>query len=159
MMVKEINQYAYLIEKIKQSGYKLTAQRRAVLDMVIYRGEKKHLSCEEIFQSVKCKYPKIGLSTVYRTIHLFEGLGLLNRIDLDDGCTRYELNNQEESSHCHLICLKCKEVSEVKEDLMFLLESLLYKRIHFAVKNRTVTFYGYCERCLKKQNEKLPLVT
>lgn len=93
-------------------------------------------------------------ATVYRTIHLLEGIGLLNRIAFDDGCIRYELNNQEENKHCHLICLSCRNVSEVKEDLMFLLESLLYKKARFAIENRTITFYGYCEQCLEERTSK-----
>ena len=95
----------------------------------------------------------MGLATVYRTIHILEGIGLLNRIDFDDKCTRYEFNIQKENSHCHLICLKCRKISEVKEDLMFLLESLLYKKIHFAVRNRAVTFYGYSGQCLEGKAE------
>lgn len=152
------NQYDYLKEKLKQNKYKLTEQRQAILDSIVYN-ERKHLNCEEIFQSVKFKYPTIGLSTVYRTVHLLEGMGLLNRIDLDDGYTRYELNSREKSSHYHLICLKCKKISEVKEELMLLLEGLLYEKIRFAVKNRAVTFYGHCRQCLEEEGKNILRVT
>lgn len=143
---EEKKQSTFLKEKLLQSGYRLTSQRQAVLDSVICN-EGKHLSCEDVFQHVKGTYPRMSLSTVYRTIHLLADISLLSKIDFDDKCTRYELNIRQENSHCHLICLKCKKVSEVKEDLMHLLESLLYNKIRFTVKNRAVAFYGLCEQC------------
>ena len=53
-VLDEKNQSAYLKEKLLQSGYRLTAQRQAVLDSVIC-SVGMHLSCEDIFQNVKDK--------------------------------------------------------------------------------------------------------
>lgn len=56
--------------KLKENGYKLTTQRRVILD-VILENQGKHLSPEEIYDSVRDKYPEIGLATIYRTLQLF----------------------------------------------------------------------------------------
>ena len=51
----------------------------------------------------------IGLATVYRTIQLLLELGLIDRINLDDGYVRYEIGDSDADDtkhhHHHLICL------------------------------------------------------
>ena len=59
-----------LKEELKKKGYKLTPQRRAIVDTII-QNEGKHLTAEEIYDEVKKSFPEIGLATVYRTIILF----------------------------------------------------------------------------------------
>lgn len=49
-----------LKKKVKVKGYKLTPQRRAILDVII-ENEGKHLSSEEIFEAVKKIVLKSGL--------------------------------------------------------------------------------------------------
>ena len=60
-----------LKEELKKKGYKLTPQRRAIVDTII-QNEGKHLTAEEIYDEVKKSCPEIGLATVYRTIILLE---------------------------------------------------------------------------------------
>ena len=44
-------------EIFKEEGYKLTTQRRAILDAIVENHEK-HLSSEEIYDIVKKKYQR-----------------------------------------------------------------------------------------------------
>ena len=67
-MAKEISiDYNVLKEELKKKGYKLTPQRRAIVDTII-DSEGKHLTAEEIYDEVKKSCPEIGLATIYRTI-------------------------------------------------------------------------------------------
>ncbi|WHH58873.1 Fur family transcriptional regulator [Petroclostridium sp. X23] len=136
-----------LKDQLKESGYKLTPQRRAVLD-VIMEHEGKHLNTEEIYDHVKVKCPEIGLATVYRTLLLFDRLELIYKLDFDDGCSRYELNkHKEDHRHHHLICTRCGNVAEVEEDLLDSLEEKIIEKNQFLVKDHRVKFYGYCKNC------------
>ncbi len=83
-------------EKLKEKGCKLTTQRRAVLDVLLEQ-TGKHLSTEEIYNLVKASYPEIGLATVYRTMLLFENMGLVDKLNFDDGVSRFELSSPDES--------------------------------------------------------------
>lgn len=134
-------------EELKERGYKLTSQRQAVLD-VIMEHEGEHLSTEEIYELVKREHPEIGLATVYRTLLLFDRMELVYKIDLDDGCSRYELNNRKEDHrHHHLICTKCGSISEVEEDLLESLEEEILRKNGFTVRDHRVKFYGFCKKC------------
>ena len=132
---------------LKKNGYKLTSQRKATLETIL-ENQGKHLSTEEIFVEVKKTNPRIGLATVYRTLLLLEELGILIKHNFEDGRNRYELGHPEQDhDHHHLICLKCGEVSEVKEDLLDSLEEIIDKNYGFKVANHKVKFYGYCKEC------------
>jgi len=141
--------FEYLREKLKEKGYKLTPQRRSILGIIL-ETEGKHLSAEEIYELVKDKCPEIGLATVYRTMQMFDDIGLIYKHNFDDGRSRYELNHQnEDHQHHHLICVGCNRVIEVEEDLLEQLEAGIEKKYVFKINNHNVKFFGYCENCMK----------
>lgn len=140
----------YIKEKLKEEGYKLTTQRRVILDAII-ENSGSHLSPEEIYDLVKLKYPEIGLATVYRTLQLFEQLNIVCKLNFDDGCNRYELNSDSnDHHHHHLICLNCGKVIEVKLDLLENLEYEIEREGKFKIVDHNVKFFGYCIECQDK---------
>lgn len=142
-----------LKEDLKKKGYKLTPQRRSIVDTII-ENEGQHLTAEEIYDKVKVSCPEIGLATVYRTILLLEELGVISRLELNDGCSRYEIvHSNETHRHHHLICNVCHEVSEVQDDLLEELESDIEKQYRFKIMDHSVKFYGICEKCQKEQSD------
>lgn len=136
-------------EILKEEGYKLTTQRKAILDAILENHEK-HLSPEEIYNIVKLKCPDIGIATVYRTLQLFEKLNIVCRVNFDDGYNRYELiYDTEQHQHHHLICLNCGKVIEVKMDLLETLENEIEREYGFSIVDHNVKFFGYCSDCEK----------
>ncbi|WP_265450535.1 Fur family transcriptional regulator, partial [Clostridium sp. cpc1] len=137
-------------ERLREEGYKLTTQRRAILDAII-ENSGSHLSPEEIYEVVKLKYPEIGLATVYRTLQLLEQLDIVCKLNFDDGCNRYELNSDSnDHHHHHLICLNCGKVIEVKLDLLENLEYEIEREGKFKIVDHNVKFFGYCIECRDK---------
>lgn len=144
---------AELEQKLKQSGYKLTVQRKTILDLLVEH-EDEHLSTEELYELVREKYPQIGLATVYRTLLLFKKLGLIYKLDFDDGYSRYELSNLEDDHrHHHLICVQCGNVEEMREDLLDTLENQIFQKNGFLVHDHRVKFYGLCKKCRQGHQE------
>ena len=140
----------YLKQRLKESGYKYTGQRAAVLDSLV-QCAGKHVSTEELFNFVKVEHPEIGLATVYRTLILLDKLKLVHKLDFDDGFSRYELvRPNEDHRHHHLICELCGNVSEVEDDLLDSLEEQIFIKNGFLVKNHRVKFYGLCSNCRKQ---------
>lgn len=132
---------------LKQKGYKLTPQRRAIVDIII-KNEGNHLTTEEIYDLVKVECPEIGLATVYRTVQLLEEMRVICKLDLSDGCNRYELVRQDENhQHHHLICNSCGRVIEVQGDLLEILEHDIETKYDFQIKNHSVKFFGICNEC------------
>lgn len=135
--------------RLSEKNYKMTPQRKEILQIFIESNEDKHLSAEEVYELLKQKDFDFGLATVYRNVELLNKLGILNRIEFGDGRTRYELSaaNPQLHQHHHLICLKCKKIIEFEEDLLDDLEEHISKKSGFKILNHEVKFFGYCADC------------
>jgi Fur family ferric uptake transcriptional regulator len=136
------------------NGYKMTAQRRVILKIILNE-KKKHLCTEEILSEAKKIYPKIGLATVYRTLQLFEKLGFIDHISLNDGRMRFQImDSRGKHHHHHLICEICGEIIDVKEDMLESVEKKLLSEMEFTVKDHKVQFFGICKKCAERIDEK-----
>jgi|LSQX01.2.fsa_nt_gb Fur family ferric uptake transcriptional regulator len=145
----------YLITLLDKNGYKTTVQRK-ILYEVLCENKDKHLSSEEIYELIKNRYPNIGIATIYRTLLLFEDIGLVYKHNFDDGFSRYEIlspYSNEVHQHHHLLCKQCGKIIEVKEDLMNSLEEIIEKQYNFEILNHVVKFTGICAQCRDKENK------
>ncbi len=137
---------------LKKAGSKVTPQRMAVLSVLL--NGRRHMTIEEIYDEVKAVKPEMGVATVYRTILLFDELGIVKKLDLNDGIYRYEMNDDEGNhGHHHLICSSCGRVDEVKDDLLDSVEKTIEKDYKFRIKDHSLKFYGLCNDCVKRERE------
>lgn len=134
--------------RLREEGLKLTPQRRSIIEVLV-TAQGSHLSCEEIYDEVKVSCPEIGLATVYRTLQLLDKINFTTKLNLDDGCVRYELNMAEKGKHQHhhLVCQQCGSIIEVKMDLLDELERTISKEYDFVIQNHDLKFYGICKKC------------
>lgn len=135
---------------LNKRGCRLTDQRLVIMQAVL-QNKGSHLSSEEIFDLVRQSHPGIGLATVYRALPLLEKMSLLRRIDLDDGCKRYELLDSGGQLHHHLICMECGAVCEVEQDFMGSGTKKILAENNFDTNNYAVKLYGYCKQCKVKK--------
>ena len=70
--------------QLSEQGYKLTRQRKAVVEVVAHT--RTRLSAADVFAKAQRACPDLGLTTVYRTLEILEQLGVIRRLHLDDGC-------------------------------------------------------------------------
>lgn len=140
-------------QMLREKGLKITAQRTLVLEiMAEHPGE--HLTAEEIFDLARHRFPEIGLATVYRALQVLVDLQVIDKISFDDGSARYELGQELGSGrhhHHHAICIGCKRVFSLEEDLLDTLEQSLLERLGFTVTDHEVKLYGYCRACKIKE--------
>lgn len=143
-----------LKQRLVEGGYKLTKQREIIFKTLLDNNDK-HLSPEELAGLVEEKDPEIGIATVYRTLMLFEELGLLFKLDFDDNRSRYELiEDRQAHHHHHLLCTQCGKVTEVRFDLLDDMEKKITNDYGFAITNHDLKFYGICSNCQEKNKEK-----
>ena len=144
-----------LREKLSERGYKMTPQRKEILQVFVDHSDYHHMSAEDVYNILRENESDIGLATVYRALDLLSELGILVQVDFGDGCARYELNTADPKAHHHhhLICLDCKNVIEFDEDLLDQLEAYIEKKSGFQIINHEVKFFGYCSECLAKRGE------
>ena len=137
-----------LKKRLQLGQHKMTPQRKVVLE-VFLDNENAHLSAEDVRGMLRDRDSDIGLATVYRALELMCDLGILQKMDFGDGCSRYELNLTEPNAHQHhhLICRGCGKVFEFSDDLMDELEDTIAEKCKFKILDHQVKFFGYCEDC------------
>src|SRR4026207_487907 len=95
-----------------ERGMRMTGQRRTIAKVLSEADD--HPDVEEVYRRASSRDPRISLSTVYRTVRLFEGAGILERHDFGDGRARYEPVGP--GHHDHLINVKTGEVIELSNE-------------------------------------------
>ena len=143
-----------LKQRLKEKGLKVTHQRILVLS-VLEQNSGRHMTAEDIYELVSQDYPEIGLATIYRTVQLLLEMQLVDRINLDDGCVRYEIGEpglgEGKHHHHHLICKTCGKVLPFYDDLLEELERRIEDETGFHVLDHELKFYGQCRECRNRQ--------
>ena len=70
------NQKELIVQKLKDSGCRITKQRMELLDIIL---ENKCSSCKEIFYRASREDDSIGIATVYRMVNALEEIGVISR--------------------------------------------------------------------------------
>lgn len=137
---------------LAQRGYKWTGPRRDIIHALL-RESYQHISAEELHALMQKQGYEIGLATVYRTLELLVETGLVHKLQFGDGCSRYELA-EEDHHHHHLVCARCGKIYEVSMDLLEELEHKIELDHDFAISGHHLQFYGTCSACKKQMREK-----
>src|SRR4030043_377494 len=103
------------------------------------------LSPSEIYQSLLKMKRRIGLTSIYRSLDLFESLGIAFKI-VNGSAVKYKLCELEDHHH-HIICKKCGTVGEfdfceISDWSRRVMESTGYE-----VTDHQLNFYGFCKTC------------
>ena len=75
-----------LEEQCARKGMRMTDQRRVIAQVIEQASD--HPDVEELYRRASAIDPRISLSTVYRTLNMFEEAGLVTKHDFKDGRAR-----------------------------------------------------------------------
>jgi Fur family ferric uptake transcriptional regulator len=135
---------------LRQRGYKLTAQRRAVISAIAL--SRDHLTPAEIHDRVSQEHPGIGLVTVYRTLDILAGLGLICEVHSGGNCRSYLMRRPREHHH-HLVCSDCSTVADFTDCDLSELQNRLSLQTGFEIKGHLLEFSGRCQSCQMTRTE------
>ena len=136
-----------IIAMLRQHGYKLTPQRRAVLNVIALSHE--HLTPAAIYERVQQEHSDIGLVTIYRTLEILAKLGLICEVHAGGNCRSYLMRRPSEHHH-HLICSDCGAVTDFTDCDLTELEQRLSKDTGFKIKGHLLEFLGQCQSCHRR---------
>jgi Fur family ferric uptake transcriptional regulator len=131
-----------LREELHDRGYRMTAQRRLVLDAVAALG---HATPEAVLARVREEASGVNVSTVYRNLELLEELGLVRHSHLGNGPTTWHAATH--SGHLHLVCGTCGSVAEADLSAARELVGRLRDDLGFIPDMEHFAVQGTCARC------------
>jgi Fe2+ or Zn2+ uptake regulation protein len=126
------------------AGLRVTSQRLVLLRTL--REVDRHVTAEELLGAAGERLPGLSLPTVYATLDLLVGFGLVRRIPSAAGATLYDAG---QLAHEHLVCRECGAVVDVpgSADLRALRQAA--ERAGLAVDGAEVTLSGLCAACAR----------
>jgi len=129
---------------LKDKGLKLTAQRKQLLKKALLK--HNHFSAEELYESLKAKEAGISRATVYRTLKLLASYEVLDVHDFDRGYRLYE-SRLGRKHHDHLVCLRCRRITEFENSEIEEEQVKVAKKHHFKILSHSHKIYGLCQKC------------
>lgn len=132
-----------VVATLRQHGYKLTPQRRAVIHAIA--STQDHLTPATIYEKMRQIRPDIGLVTVYRTLGILAELGLICELHAGGNCRSYTISNPQH--HHHLICSNCGIVIDFTSHYLSGLEHSLSRESGFRIDSHLLEFVGLCRAC------------
>lgn len=119
-------------------GMRMTGQRRVIARVL--DAATDHPDVEELHRRAVAIDPGISISTVYRTLKLFEDLDIIARHDFGDGRARYETLDQDH--HDHLIDLKTGKVIEFRDEAIERLQEEIARRYGYRLVDHRLELYA-----------------
>jgi Fur family ferric uptake transcriptional regulator len=117
---------------------RMTEQRRVIARVL--DGSHDHPDVEELYRRASSVDPHISISTVYRTVRMFEDAGIIERHEFGDGRSRYETIPDEH--HDHLIDLRSGKVIEFRDEEIERLQERIAKKLGYRLVDHRLELYA-----------------
>ncbi|AXV14271.1 transcriptional repressor [Neorhizobium sp. SOG26] len=127
-----------LEELCAEKGMRMTDQRRVIAR--ILQDSDDHPDVEELYRRSSRVDPRISISTVYRTVKLFEDEGIIEKHDFRDGRSRYETVPEEH--HDHMIDVSSGNVVEFRSAEIEALQERIAREHGFRLVGHRLELYG-----------------
>ena len=119
-------------------GMRMTEQRRTIARVLAQADD--HPDVEELYRRASKVDERISISTVYRTMKLFEDAGIIERHDFREGRARYE--QIPESHHDHLINLRTGDVVEFRSEEIERLQAEVARKLGYRLVDHRLELYA-----------------
>ncbi|WP_345243839.1 Fur family transcriptional regulator [Pontibacillus salipaludis] len=128
------------LEELKEKGHKYTDKREDLLRF--FYEQNGYRTARDVKIMMEDKYPGISFDTIYRNLHLFVDLGLLEVTELE-GEKHFRMKCESKHHH-HFICLDCGKTKEIHTCPMQQVSGELQD---YSVENHKFEIYGKCPAC------------
>jgi Fe2+ or Zn2+ uptake regulation protein len=126
---------------LRERGMRVTPQR-----IVLHRALReldRHVTADELLESVSDRLPNVSLPTIYATLDLLEELGMVRRVQRA-GTTLFDPRTD---SHHHLICTSCGAIEDLDADLDTTRLERAAAGHGFEPERIEAVVHGRCARC------------
>ena len=127
-----------LEDRCVAAGMRMTDQRRVIARVI--ETSLDHPDVEELHRRAAAVDKRISISTVYRTVKLFEDTGIIERHDFRDGRSRYETVSDDH--HDHLIDLRSGKVVEFRNTDIEKLQQFIARELGYRLVDHRLELYG-----------------
>ena len=132
--------YKELSAKLEESQIRPSFQRIKILEYLL--NNPGHPTVDQIYKELHPEIPTLSKTTVYNTLNLLLGAGLVKLLNFEENETRYDIIT---GIHGHFKCDVCGFISNFGLDIDKIATDELSG---YKVKEKCVYFKGVCPKCL-----------
>jgi len=147
-----MTKHTQAVDWLKRRGLRLTPQRMLILS-VVAEGNR-HMGADEICRRAREAYPYIDIATVYRTLHLLKGLGVVTEVSMGDRL-HFELTDPERKHH-HMVCRACGSAFDLSPVYLEEFRRALVEKYRFQPDLANFTITGMCAPCASRGQTTVP---
>jgi Fur family ferric uptake transcriptional regulator len=137
--------------RLHQHGYRLTPQRYAIFQVL--QEAERHLSIDEIIESVNASNPCVSISTIYRTLNFLLDLGLIQELHIPWHGTQVQYEVTHDADCHHLVCQRCHAVVHFSYSFPEALQQELARQHQFQALKPTLLVEGICPACRAEKSQ------
>ena len=124
-------------KRLKQAKIRLTPQRALIMETLVESND--HPDADLIYRRAIQKDSSISVATTYRTLNLFGEVGILRKLNMQDGKVRFEI---ERDDHNHLVDKENGRIHEFKNEELNALINKIIGEMGYDVVNSRVEVIG-----------------
>lgn len=128
------------MKRLRKQGYQLTKQRKDILHF--FERSDGYRTAKDLTQFMEKNYEKVSFDTIYRNLHLFNELDILEKTVLQ-GEKHFRMSCTDEHHH-HFICQQCGKTKKINYCPMDQVTNMLE---NYSVEDHKFEIYGYCPAC------------
>ena len=129
---------------LRKKALKVTRERTALFDEIF--STHRHFDAEDLVIRMRDRGTKVSRATIYRTLELLHGCGLVGRVRLNEEKYRYERLRKGEH-HDHLVCSSCGKVIEFVDAAIEKRQEAVCKEYEFLATSHSHQISGVCSGC------------
>jgi Fur family transcriptional regulator, peroxide stress response regulator len=132
-----------ILEVLHKAGLRVTPQRIAICELLTE--SHNHPTANDIYLALKEKYPSLSLATIYNTLDVLVGIGLVNALgSIGDDKVHFDANV---SPHINLACIRCHKIVDATSAFINQLNIEIISNSGFELFGSRILYYGHCPEC------------
>jgi Fur family ferric uptake transcriptional regulator len=151
-MVSDPKTLSLLTAHLKSHGYSLTKPRRVIFEHLLIADAQSMKQLSTALTSV------LDRATIYRTIKLFEELGIVQRLTIG-WKYKLELSDVFHGHHHHVSCVSCNSLLPIAENgpIEKLIAEISSEHNFHPIRHQ-LEIEGYCQDCFHKLRPQLQTI-
>ena len=137
-MTESATSASELEKALREEGVRITRQRSAILRILAQSDD--HPDANELYRRASDIEPTVSLSTVYRTLSILEGKGVVHRLTFEGAPARIE--TADAPHHDHMIDLETGDVIEFRSDKIEKLQAEIAAELGYDIVYHKLELYG-----------------
>jgi Fe2+ or Zn2+ uptake regulation protein len=132
-----------IVDVLDLAGYRLTAPRRAVADLIAE--QTGHFTVSDLESVVRDRRLGISRATLFRALDLLTELGVVERLDLPTGEHAYVPCAR--AHHHHVICSRCGRTAEAEDCGVAQAVAEVARTTGYRIDSHRLELFGLCRHC------------